>query len=229
MTTSDTPDMAPRSAPTEAAARSPAFDALSTIVRDAQRGEMRLPPPLPKRATGPSAPRLDEAARLPLSWYRKTSDAKPDFTRDMLRAAAFGLATGLMLLVPLVWMGSARPARFAASLSEPLPALTLAAQSVEVRASTTMSPSDRMRAIIELARLRVIVGDVAAARTVLSRADVARDADALFLMAETYDPHMLDVWGARGVTPDSDRARALYAAANALGHMQADERLAALK
>jgi hypothetical protein len=229
MTSQSTLDPTQPLRPHEATGRSPAFDALSDIVRDAQRGEMRLPPPLPKRASDPSAPRMEEAARLPSSWYGTTTDVTPDFTRDMLRAAAFGLATGLVLLVPFLWSGPSKPASLAASLSDPLPALTLAAQGVDVRASTTMTPSDRMRAIIELARLRIIVGDVAAARTVLSRADVARDADALFLMAETYDPQMLDIWGARSVTPDSDRARALYAAANALGHIQADERLAALK
>lgn len=188
-----------------------------------------MPPPSPKRADEPSAPQMREQARLPSSWYGATLDQKPSFNHDMLRAAVFGLLTGLSVLAPILWFGSASPTRFVASFNEQLSPLTLDAQKIDVRGSATMSPGDRMRAIIELARLRVIVGDISAARTVLSRADVARDADALFLMAETYDPHMLEAWGARNVTADSDRARALYAAANALGHSQADERLGALK
>jgi hypothetical protein len=71
--------------------------------------------------------------------------------------------------------------------------------------------------------------DIAAARLFLERAAKLGDADALFQLAETYDPAWLARSGARGVSGDTSRARALYQQALDGGVAAARERLAALK
>jgi hypothetical protein len=208
------PNGSPRSGPS----RSRAFDHLQAMVSDAKQGDIRLPLP----ATGPP-----DTPRLPASWYSRAQPAVPDFNRDMLRAGAIGGLTGLIIVLPLLFWRASSPTHLALEPGEATLSL-VAAQSRDVALSPALAPADRMRALIELARLRILAGDVLAARTVLSRADVARDANALFLMAETYDLRRLEAWGVRVVEADEGRARALYAAANALGHAGAEERLAAL-
>jgi hypothetical protein len=131
-----------------------------------------------------------------------------------------------MLLGPLVlvsmWPAAPVPDQqtFAAAL--------MAERPLDLFRDTSLAVEDQLSALIERAQLKITAGDILGARTVLARADVARDAAALFLMAETYDPTRLAAWGARNVLPDPVRARALYAAANALGHTDADARLASL-
>jgi hypothetical protein len=71
--------------------------------------------------------------------------------------------------------------------------------------------------------------DIAAARLFLERAAKLGDADALFQLAETYDPAWLARAGARGVSGETSRARALYQQALDAGVAAARERLTALK
>jgi hypothetical protein len=71
--------------------------------------------------------------------------------------------------------------------------------------------------------------DIAAARLFLERAAKLGDADALFQLAETYDPAWLARAGARGVSGDTSRARTLYQQALDGGVAAARERLAALR
>jgi hypothetical protein len=52
---------------------------------------------------------------------------------------------------------------------------------------------------------------------------------AAFLLAETFDPHVLSKLGALGIRGDAGRARELYARARTLGVAQAQERIDALK
>lgn len=73
-------------------------------------------------------------------------------------------------------------------------------------------------------------GDVAGARQVLSRAVATQPVkpEALFALAETYDPNMLAAWGTRAVTADVQRARMLYANSLDGGFEKARARLEAL-
>ncbi len=53
-------------------------------------------------------------------------------------------------------------------------------------------------------------GDVAQARLWFSAAADKGDAEAMFKLAETYDPAVLGAWGVVGLTSEPARARALY-------------------
>jgi TPR repeat protein len=72
-------------------------------------------------------------------------------------------------------------------------------------------------------------GDVSGARLLLERSMDAGNARAAFLLAETFDPHVLSKLGALGIRSDPNKARELYARALALGMRQAGERMQALK
>jgi hypothetical protein len=72
-------------------------------------------------------------------------------------------------------------------------------------------------------------GDVSGARLLLERSMEAGDARATFMLAETFDPHVLSRMGTRGIRGDAQKARELYARAQALGAPQARERIEALK
>jgi formylglycine-generating enzyme required for sulfatase activity len=111
----------------------------------------------------------------------------------------------------------------------PDPARSSAAPETKVveppRAGAQAPPND----LIAQALRRVESGDVAGARQMLEAAEVDRQGLVAFALAETYDPHMLAAWGARGVAPDIARARALYRKALSLGVANAHGRLEALK
>jgi hypothetical protein len=71
-------------------------------------------------------------------------------------------------------------------------------------------------------------GDIAGARLVLEHAVAAGDTTAIYALAETYDPRVLAQLHVRGMTGDSDKARALYEQALAKGVAKAQEKLAPL-
>jgi hypothetical protein len=72
-------------------------------------------------------------------------------------------------------------------------------------------------------------GDVSGARLLLERSMEAGHPRAAFLLAETFDPHVLSRLGALGIRGDAGKARELYARARSLGVAQAQERIEALK
>jgi hypothetical protein len=72
-------------------------------------------------------------------------------------------------------------------------------------------------------------GDVSGARLLLERAREAGSARATFILAETFDPHVLFERGAVGIRSDAAKARDLYGRALAQGIDQASARLEALK
>jgi hypothetical protein len=60
-------------------------------------------------------------------------------------------------------------------------------------------------------------GDIVGARLLLQRAADKGAAVAVFLLAQTYDPHMLSRWQVRGIRGDQAKAQQLYAQARASG------------
>ncbi|HEY6982409.1 hypothetical protein [Reyranella sp.] len=74
----------------------------------------------------------------------------------------------------------------------------------------------------------LIEGNVGAARIVLDRAAELGNAQALFALAETYDPLSLSAWGTLGTQGDTARARELYGQALTGGVQEAKDRLNAL-
>jgi protein involved in polysaccharide export with SLBB domain len=103
---------------------------------------------------------------------------------------------------------------------------------------STMAPwpaTAQTTADLEAARLVVGAsllleqGHIGAARSMLDRAVELGSAQALFVLAETYDPRILSVRKKFGTQSDSAKARELYAKALASGIREAQERLDALR
>lgn len=83
----------------------------------------------------------------------------------------------------------------------------------------------------QIARAAVLVGqgNINAARAMLDRAVESGDAQANFMLAETYDPNVLAKWGAKGTQGELDKARLYYAKAYAGNVLEAKDRLNALR
>jgi len=80
-------------------------------------------------------------------------------------------------------------------------------------------------AYIAQAHAKIQQGDIAAARRLLERASDSDEAEAWFVLAETYDPQMLARWGVIGIKPDLEKAKTLYQEAQRRGVQGARERL----
>jgi TPR repeat protein len=72
-------------------------------------------------------------------------------------------------------------------------------------------------------------GDIGAARIVLERAAETGNAQASFVLAETYDPAILSRWGTYGTRGEVTKAREFYAKARAGGIKEAKDRFNALR
>jgi hypothetical protein len=104
-----------------------------------------------------------------------------------------------------------------------------------VKAAATDSPkAAREQGDPEVARLigRASVllgqGNIGAARIVLERASESGNAQASFMLAETYDPVILSSWGTHGTRGEAAKAREHYAKAHTGGIREAKDRLDAL-
>src|SRR5216684_4295620 len=82
-----------------------------------------------------------------------------------------------------------------------------------------------------LARATAFLGqaDISGARLLLQHAFDRGSARAAFMLAETYDAHVLQSWRASGISGDRTKARELYERAQAGGIEYAKERIEALK
>jgi TPR repeat protein len=69
------------------------------------------------------------------------------------------------------------------------------------------------------------IGDFAAARLLLRPAAEAGDAEAALLLGATYDPTAVSDFGALGLVPDPDVARAWYKRAMEFGSVEASRRI----
>ena len=79
------------------------------------------------------------------------------------------------------------------------------------------------------ARLLLDQGNIIAARSVLERAAESGSAQALFLLAETYDRAILTAWGISRRLGGVTKAREFFAKAVASGIHEAEYRLSALR
>jgi hypothetical protein len=82
-----------------------------------------------------------------------------------------------------------------------------------------------------IARASVLLGqgNIGAARIVLERAAESGNAQANFMLAETYDPVILSAWGTYGTRGEAAKAREHYAKAQTGGMREAKARLDALR
>jgi hypothetical protein len=198
----------------------PEFEALSDLVERARKGEIVL-----------DVPMHGQGSRLPAGWYDTPPPARvaPSLPAEW-RAAVWGLACGLVVLIPGLLVLREVPVAPAPPPS-PVRATALAGAS-EVPMVTTpvlITPAPDVVGDIEAAERLLAEGNIAAARAVLVTAAAAEHPRALFALAETYDPNLLAARGERGVVADAVQARALYAAAASLGHPLATARLRALQ
>jgi TPR repeat protein len=60
-------------------------------------------------------------------------------------------------------------------------------------------------------------GDVSGARLLLERALETGSHEAAFYLAQTFDPRFLHSWNVQGISPDPEKARALYNRAHEAG------------
>jgi hypothetical protein len=73
------------------------------------------------------------------------------------------------------------------------------------------------------------IGDIPSARLLLERAAAAQQADAAFMLGQTYDPAVLGSQDIRSITPDPAIARDWYQKAAQLGSVDAQQRLAQMQ
>ncbi len=155
-------------------------------------------------AIGPIAPGPDQTAALPPA--ARPSEPAP--------AAAAPLP-----------VGDQRPAPSATGTSQ----ARTAVPAIDARRAEMPVPAVSDDRLVRRADALFRSGDVSGARLLLERSMEAGNARAAFLLAETFDPHVLASLGALGIRPDPAKARDLYARALALGVQQAGERMQALR
>jgi TPR repeat protein len=124
-------------------------------------------------------------------------------------------------------------APFAKDVARSAPPATLQSavpsQATQIAQPTKAPTTWQVDAYLRRARELIGLGDVAAARLMLSRAAEGKDSRALVALAETYDPVVLRNWRVVGMRPDPDKARALYEEASERGSKTASEHLLAMK
>jgi hypothetical protein len=89
--------------------------------------------------------------------------------------------------------------------------------------------ADTLAGLMTRAKSLMAVGDLAAARLLLERAANAQDANAAFILAQTYDPVVLGTQDTRSITADPAAARSWYQKAAQLGSADARQRLSQLQ
>ncbi|MGI9408855.1 MAG: hypothetical protein ACR2OV_02190 [Hyphomicrobiaceae bacterium] len=82
---------------------------------------------------------------------------------------------------------------------------------------------------LAMARKTIKAGDMDSARVMLAKLASQGNTDAIFALAETFDPNVLAAWGTHGEEADSEKARMFYSMALAQGVDRAAGRLQALQ
>lgn len=163
-----------------------------------------------------------------------------------LTGGAIGFCSGLVIVIPLVlWLsgpseqaphGKSAPVRAVAAAAVPTPPalqprLAFAPHPAEAPYPTitkVLARQDEDK-LINAAREHFRAGDLAAARRVLDQRDLSKRGDAVFLLAETYDPNVLAALGIQGVIAEPQTALRLYEAALKFGVPAARHRVEALQ
>ena len=88
---------------------------------------------------------------------------------------------------------------------------------------------DELATLMRRAKGLLAAGDIPSARLLLERAANAQDANAAFMLGQTYDPQMLGTQDIRKIKSDPATARAWYQQAAQLGSPEAQRRLGQLR
>ena len=124
-------------------------------------------------------------------------------------------------LAPVSAAGAPNGAPAAASPEKPL---ELAAIPVEKKPDLpTLAPEDEAR-LLARGKTLTATGDVSSARLAYEYAARRKSVDAMYALAQTYDPEMLAAWSVVGMPPDMKLALKWYGRAADLGHDSAGTR-----
>jgi hypothetical protein len=105
---------------------------------------------------------------------------------------------------------------------------TQAVKTAVTEPPTAAEAQGNAEALIARASALLGQGNIGAARIVLELATESGNAQASFMLAETYDPVILSAWGTYGTRGDAAKAREHYAKAHTGGIREAKDRLDAL-
>jgi hypothetical protein len=180
--------------------------------------------------------------------------ARADAIRFQFAMALLGFVGGLVLVVPLVlWIlpkhASIFPGATAAQppvaaqivATEPIAVPSLVSRpTIAVRDDAQSASDGEIGAAtghvgsgnenpVEIARGLIRSGDILGARRILGRPELGQSGQALFMLAETYDPNVLAALGAMDVHAETSMARRYYEAALSEGVAAASPRLEALQ
>jgi hypothetical protein len=85
---------------------------------------------------------------------------------------------------------------------------------------------DELATLLKRAQGLIDLGDFPGARLLLERAADAHEAQAAFILAQTYDPAVLGAADSRSIVPNPEKARLWYHKAAEFGSQEAQQRLA---
>jgi TPR repeat protein len=88
---------------------------------------------------------------------------------------------------------------------------------------------DTLAGMMSRAKSLMAIGDISSARLLLERAAEAQEADAAFMLGQTYDPAVLGSQDIRSISADPAKARNWYQKAAQLGSADAQQRLAQMQ
>jgi hypothetical protein len=181
--------------------------------------------------------------------------ARAEAIRFQLAMGLLGFIGGLVVVIPLVlWIApkhasifpgatAAQPPVVAAQIvaTEPITSPSLVSVPTivvrddargdgdgEIGAASGQANTGREEPV-ETARHLIRSGDILGARRILGRPELSQSGQALFMLAETYDPNVLAALGAMGVHAETSMARRYYEAALSEGVAAASPRLEALE
>jgi hypothetical protein len=120
------------------------------------------------------------------------------------------------------------PAAAPAPAPAPAPVVATTAPAAPAAPAKTLD-ADTLAGLMTRAKSLMAVGDIAAARLLLERAANAQDANAAFILGQTYDPAVLGTKDTRSITADPAAARSWYQKAAQLGSADARQRLTQLQ
>lgn len=129
-------------------------------------------------------------------------------------------------------MKSAR--QIQADIRQPAPAPVVAAPAVVAPPPPPAPHVEKidpgtLAGMMSRAKSLMAIGDITSARLLLQRAAEAQDANAAFMLGQTYDPAILGSQDIRSITPDPAIARNWYQTAAQLGSADAQQRLAQMQ
>jgi hypothetical protein len=158
--------------------------------------------------------------------FAETADDSQTEVTSSLPESSLREAAQRRLAVALMPHDGAAPT---GSSTEPSATTVRAAALPAITATLPVATVGELHKLSMRAAQSIEEGDVIGARLLLERATRAGDGNALFMLAETYDPKTLSQLNVRGIAGDADMARSFYAKALSAGVDEARARLSALE